>query len=232
MTETICKRAATVKFWDGYAPWYKLWIEHNNYHSRIIEFLTSMVSPGWKVFDIGAGNGVLSLPLCAIGCDVTALEPSAGMRGLLFEEAFRRGIDWLKVREEKWETLPLSHSTGQDLILACNSLHLTSAGFHRALAKIFRARPKHVLLISELSPAINVSWSYNDYSILLAKTYHTDSSFAYHHMDQVVEHHAFKKGRPLYPHEVNRLKTRVRIESNHLWVRDTATVGIYWWARG
>jgi len=46
-----------------------------------------MVEPGWKVLDIGAGNGVLSLPLCAIGCEVTALEPSWGMRSLFL----RRG---------------------------------------------------------------------------------------------------------------------------------------------
>ena len=26
--EDICRRAATVHFWDGYAPWYKLWREH------------------------------------------------------------------------------------------------------------------------------------------------------------------------------------------------------------
>ena len=78
MANTVCSRTASVKFWDGYAPWLKLWIEHNRYHDRIIELLTSMVEPGWKVLDIGAGNGVLSLPLSAIGCAVTAIEPSTG----------------------------------------------------------------------------------------------------------------------------------------------------------
>lgn len=37
MPETVYRKAATVEFWDGYAPWYKLWMEHHNYHSRIPE---------------------------------------------------------------------------------------------------------------------------------------------------------------------------------------------------
>jgi len=93
MEQTICRKTATVGFWDGYARWYKLWMEHNHYHDRIIGMLTEHVAPGWRVLDIGSGNGVLSLPLCAIGCEVTALEPSVGMRNLLFAEAFSRGMD-------------------------------------------------------------------------------------------------------------------------------------------
>jgi hypothetical protein len=39
MAKTICKKAASVPFWDGYAPWYKLWMEHKKYHDRIIHAL-------------------------------------------------------------------------------------------------------------------------------------------------------------------------------------------------
>jgi len=46
MGKKICKRASTVQFWDGYAKWYKLWMEHNNYHDRIIDVLTIMAEPG------------------------------------------------------------------------------------------------------------------------------------------------------------------------------------------
>ena len=61
----------------------------------------TMVSHGWRVLDIGAGSGILSLPLCAIGCDGTAMEPSIGMRSLLYKEALNRGIDWIRGSEEK-----------------------------------------------------------------------------------------------------------------------------------
>lgn len=46
MVETTCKKVATVRFWNKYAKWYKLWIEHNNYHNRIIDVLTTMVELG------------------------------------------------------------------------------------------------------------------------------------------------------------------------------------------
>jgi len=65
-----------------------------------------MVSPGWRVLDIGAGSGILSLPLWAIGCDVTALAPSIGMR-IFSMKKFQQGIDWMKVSEEKLEDVPL-----------------------------------------------------------------------------------------------------------------------------
>ena len=97
MVRTICKKAESVPFWDGHAPCYKLWMEHNNYHDRIINALTTRITPGWRVLDIGAGRSILSLLRCAIGCDVPAMERSAGIRSLLCEDAFKRWIDWIKV---------------------------------------------------------------------------------------------------------------------------------------
>ena len=103
MEKVLCAHATDVSYWDGYSQWYKLWFEHNNYHDEVLETLMEMVKPGWKVLDVGAGNGVLSLPLCAIGCEVSALEPSAGMRKLLNKEAYSRGIDWIRVDNRRWE---------------------------------------------------------------------------------------------------------------------------------
>jgi hypothetical protein len=57
MEQTICPRAATVGFWDGYARWYKLWMEHTRYHDSVIELLMTIVEPGWKVLDIGSRKG-------------------------------------------------------------------------------------------------------------------------------------------------------------------------------
>ena len=67
MERAICKRVATVRFWDGYARWYKLWMEHTQYHQRIIEVLLAMTEKDWRVLDIGAGNGILSIPLYVRG---------------------------------------------------------------------------------------------------------------------------------------------------------------------
>jgi len=232
MEKTICKRSATVSFWDGYAKWYKCWMEHNNYHDRIIDVLTTMVEPGWKVLDIGAGNGVLSLPLCAIGCEVTALEPSWGMRSLFYEEAMKRGIDWINVDERRWEDVPSFELNDYDLIMACNSLHLTGIGFKQALEKIFHAKPKNVFVITELgTPEIKVKWQCGDYTMAFTKCYETESSLAYHSIDEMEEYWSFIKGRQLNAFEAEGIKSRIVFEREHIWLKDTAYVGMYWWQK-
>jgi len=228
----ICRRSATVQFWNGYAKWYKLWMKHSSYHDRIIEALTTMVKPKWRVLDIGAGNGVLSLPLCAIECDVTSLEPSVAMKSLLYEEAFKRGIDRIKVDGRRWEDVPSFEFQGYDLIMACNSLHLTETGFGKSLEKIFRAGPRHVFLITEFGPPeIKVRWKYEGYRMLFANSYKTEGSFAYHNMDEIWEHWAFKKGRRLCPDETMDIMSRVVFENGLFRLKETAYVGMYWWER-
>ncbi len=199
MEKAICKRVATIKFLDGYAKWYQLWMEHTHYHERIIEALLAMTEPGWRVLDIGGGNGILSIPLYVRGCEVTALEPSVGMRNLLYEEAFKKGIDGLNVDERIWEEVPCYEFLDYELILACNTLHLTHPGLEEGLAKVFRARPGNVFLISEIGPPeIRVKWHYSDNTMVFTKSYEVDSSYSYHHLNEMIEHWAFKKGRGAY----------------------------------
>jgi SAM-dependent methyltransferase len=231
MEQVVCKRAASVEFWDGYAPWYKLWMAHTRYHDRIIDFLMAKAEPGWKVLDIGAGNGVLSLPLCAIGCEVTALEPSVGMRNLLFAEAYARGTDWLRVDERSWEEVPAHSSRDFDLIMACNSLHLTGTGLQSALNKVFRFRPRHIFLVSELYPGIGGLPEREDYTLRFTEYFETESSFAYHHIGEVIDHWTFKKGGNLSDQELRDIPTLLTYRDDHVWIKDNATVGMFWWER-
>jgi SAM-dependent methyltransferase len=228
MNAAVCRRAAEVRFWDGYARWYKLWAEHSNYHGPIIGLLKEMVEPGWRVLDIGAGNGVLSLPLCAMGCEVTALEPSCGMRSLLFEAAFRRDIDSHDVDDRRWEDVPLFETMNYDLVIACNTLHLTSMGFTGALEKILRADPANVLVVTEHVPGETVRFAYPSHTVGFARTCETDSSFGYHSLSEVLEHHRFKKGSDLTKDEDLAITERITAENGHLWIKESAHVGMYW----
>jgi SAM-dependent methyltransferase len=228
MNTAICRRTTKVQFWDGYARWYRLWAEHNTYHDPIIGLLKEVVEPGWKVLDIGAGNGALSLPLAAMGCEVTALEPSCAMRSLLFEEAFRKDIDNVEVDDRRWEDVPLFEFMNYNLVIACNTLHLTGMGFAGALEKIFAADPACVLIATEHVPGEVVRFAYPSHTVARAKTCETDSSFGYHSLQEVLEHHRYKKGRDLGRDEEFAIIDRITVENGHLWIKESARVGMYW----
>lgn len=232
METPIYERMASVKFWDVYAKWYKLWIEHTHYHENIIEMLKAMTRPNWKVLDIGAGNGILSIPLYFRGCEVTALEPSVGMRNLLYEEVSKNRIDGLNVDERTWEKVPCDEYSDYDLVIACNTLHLTQIGFEEALAKVFRARPRNVFLVLEpSSPNMLVKESYGDYKLFFTKSYEMDNPYAYHHLDEMIEHWTFIKGRVPQPHEMSDLKKKIILKDGHLWIKHTSRILMRWWKR-
>ncbi|MBM4145418.1 MAG: methyltransferase domain-containing protein [Nitrospira sp.] len=230
--EKRLSRAASVQYWDENAKWYKLWVEHNAYHNRLIEILTSLAKPGWKVLDIGAGGGILSLPLAAMGCRVTTLEPSAGMRTLLEQEAAKRGIMSFMIEPRSWENVPLSEVRVFDLIVASNSLHLTEFGFASALEKVFLAKPLHAFIISE-KQFLDISHDSDchGYSRCFAEHYSVESSYAYHCVGDAFEHWSFKHERQPDPAEMHAIISELSYENGHLWRKGSATVCMYCWSR-
>lgn len=225
-------RAASVQYWNGNAKWYALWAEHNRYHDATIEVLTSLVRPGWKVLDIGAGCGILSLHCAAMGCHVTALEPSPGMRQLLEHRMVARGIDTVVICPSRWEDLSLREAYDHDLIIAANSLHLTGAGFPSALKKVFLAKPRHVFMISEKQfLRISPHRIRTGYARFFELRHTVESSYVYHCLDDVFEHWAFQQGRQ--PNDAERLAilSGLSHDRRHLWWKGSADLCLYWWMR-
>jgi SAM-dependent methyltransferase len=87
------------------------------------------IKDGSRVLDIGAGTGVLSVPLAARGCEVTAVEPSPVMGEALRE--YERGQ---KTREitlipKRWEDVTLEElGEPYDAVIASYSLMVTDIG--------------------------------------------------------------------------------------------------------
>ncbi|MDX9715393.1 MAG: hypothetical protein RBT37_08185 [Dissulfurispiraceae bacterium] len=142
-----------------------------------------------------------------------------------------RGIDWINVDHRKWEEIQSFYFRDHDLIIACNSLHLLKPGFEQSLAKVFRTGAKNIFVINEPIPDVSIPWAYCDYTMFFTKSYEEDCSFAYHHLDEVLEHHAYKKGVPLSEREALDIKARLSFEDDHFCIKDKAVVSMYWWQR-
>ncbi len=179
-------------FWDRFAPWYEKWLTRGKYHKIILRELRGVIEKEWSVLDIGAGTGVLSIPMASFGCNVTALEPSSGMIDI-----FRHKLDVLstsniEIQKSKWEELNHKNSQIYELIVACNSLHLTHGGFIAAMTKVFEFRPLNVCLITEINNDYFIDFKeidslQNEYNFLYIKTYSVDSSFCFKDMNEVNE---------------------------------------------
>jgi len=138
-----------VSFWEANAPWYDLWLRHNQYHAPIQNTLAARVRPEWRILDIGGGGGVLALFLRDIGCRIVLLEPARAMRMLFDRNAGGPNPAGCDVERRPWEDVPLDQVAGFDLILACNSLHVTGAGFEAAMKKVFAAGGRNVCVVAE-----------------------------------------------------------------------------------
>lgn len=67
-----------------------------------LEHLRTLAQAGDTWLDLGAGGGRYSLPLALIVRRVYAVEPSAGMRGVLTEALAQQHIENVDVLDERW----------------------------------------------------------------------------------------------------------------------------------
>lgn len=225
-------RWRSVDYWDAGARWYDLWLRHNSYHAPIQSVLAARVRPDWRILDIGGGSGVLSLFLRRIGCRIVLLEPAGAMRALFSRDAAEARLDGFEVDPRRWEDVPLAGVSGFDLILACNSLHVTSVGFESALEKVFAAGARHVCVVAE-QPGTRAPGRRRrtGYVCRYSERRAVSSSRAYHRPEEALEQAAFIEGRALSAVERQERLRGLVFENDHYWIKGTAIVNLEWWTR-
>jgi ubiquinone/menaquinone biosynthesis C-methylase UbiE len=214
-----------LRFWDAFAPWYEKWLNRGEYHKLLIREITHMIEPGWKVLDIGGGTGALALPMSSLGCTVTVLEPSEGMRDVLTDKLTSLDIKDIEIDMQRWEDFPSQRGKDFDLIIACDSLHLTDGGIAGGMKKAYDLMSKNVCLITEINQGMFIDFKHidslqNTYSFLFIRTLRVDSSFYFEDFHEVKE-----------VQDILSCEMPVTMEGDRLVQRDETDVAIVWWEK-
>lgn len=222
----------SVSEWDRWAPWYDLWLAHNDYHRPIKDALADFVRPGWRVLDVGGGSGVLSMFLHALGCRPVLLEPSRAMRALFHRAVSGTCAAGLDVAACRYEEAPPAALRGFDLILASNVFHVTSIGFGPSMERAFGARPAHVCVAAE-EPHTRAfpNEAPAGYRLAMAGESTLESSDVYRSREQALAHAAWRKGADLSPSERTAVLEGLVYESRLFWRRGRVRVHLRWWSR-
>jgi hypothetical protein len=225
-------RRDPLDFWEANARWYDLWLRHNDYHAPIKAVLGARVRPHWRVLDIGGGSGVLSLFLRSIGCRVVLLEPAGAMRALFLRSAAEVDLDGCEIEARRWEDMPLGRLPRYDLVLACNSLHISSLGFEAALEKVFAVAARHVCILAEEPHAAALDERDRPgYARIHAERRIVPSSRVYHRPEEALEEASFRSGRTLSAVEREEVLNGLLFEGGHYWLKETAAFRLEWWTR-
>lgn len=60
---------------------------------------------------------------------------------------------------------------------------------------------------------------------------YASGSYAYHHLNEMVEHWTFIKGRTPQSDEISDLEKRIILQEGHLWIKNTSRIMMCWWKR-
>ena len=89
---------------------------HHEEHSAV-PALGRLVASSWRVIDVGAGGGRITIPLARQVREMVAVEPSPSMRAVLASQAREQGVDNITIVPDAWEAADVAPA---ELVYAAN----------------------------------------------------------------------------------------------------------------
>ena len=109
----------------------------SEYDDRVQRTIASLpLTRNSRVLDIGAGPGVLALPIAPLVREVTAVEPGAGMVEVMQGRAEREGIRNIACVQKTWEDTDPARDLDSPYDIVIASLSLTMHDIREALKKM------------------------------------------------------------------------------------------------
>jgi SAM-dependent methyltransferase len=108
-------------YWDRRAGWFaRLNRGVDPATDRLVRLVADALGDAGDLLDVGAGSGRYALPLARVASRVTAVEPSAGMRAHMEEEARDGGLQNLTFVASTWEDALVE---AHDVVLCAHVLY-------------------------------------------------------------------------------------------------------------
>lgn len=99
-----------------------------------------------RVLDIGSGPGVIAIPLSKRVAEVTTIDPSEGMIGVLRDKIREYGISNIKCIKKRWEDINVNPDLIPPYDVVIASLSLSMLDIRASIEKMLDAASKYIYL--------------------------------------------------------------------------------------
>lgn len=121
-------------------------VKEGNWEAASFRIQSMNIRPEYRVLDIGAGPGTLSVPLAGKVSEVTSVEPSEGMLTCLHENIEEFGITNITIVPKKWEEIVVKQDLSPPYDLVISSYSLAFPDLRDALLKMNEVSRRYVYI--------------------------------------------------------------------------------------
>lgn len=155
-------------FWNLLkARWYQKGLKHTDLPQKALNIILPKTEDCRTFLDVGAGCGLLAIPLTEAGKEVTALDPSHGMITILKEEINKKGLTNIHPIHAAWGEVDLEP---HDVILCANVPELLKDS-DKFIREAHKLAQKTIFLIEGTDPNADKFYYKELYPLLFNKPF-------------------------------------------------------------